>query len=147
MTPDEFISWLAPVAQRICASYHLFASVCIAQGALESAWGNSRIGEYNIFGRKAVVGDNALLVQTEEYEDGVWETIDAVFKDYDSLEEAVEDWCILITTEPVYSECLNYLDSIERFIAVLAPVYATDPDYAAKLLATIRANVLTVYDE
>lgn len=143
----EFIEWLAPAAQRICPKYSLFASVCIAQAAIESGWSEHTIGEYNLFGRKAVSGDKSIIVETQEYEWGMWRTIYAPFKDYDSLEEAIEDWCILITQEPVYVTCLEHLDNIEHFVNILGPIYATDPCYAEKVLSTIRACDLTQYDE
>ena len=145
MTPEEFIDWIAPVAQDICKKYNLFASVCIAQAALESGWGKYRIGEYNLFGRKAVEGDSSITVETQECYDGNWQTISADFKDYTSLEEAVEDYCILITEEPVYACCLHQT-TIEDFVNTLGPIYATDPDYSDKILQTIAACELEQYD-
>ena len=146
MEYNEFIDWVAPVAQEICKKYALLPSVCIAQGALESAWGNSRIGEYNLFGRKAVNGDRSITVQTQECYDGEWVTIDAAFKDYDSLEEAIEDYCILITEEPVYADCLTYRYDLDPYVRILGSIYATDPEYANKILQTIHANDLEQYD-
>ncbi|EAX47559.1 Mannosyl-glycoprotein endo-beta-N-acetylglucosamidase [Thermosinus carboxydivorans Nor1] len=150
MTPDEFIAWLGPVAQRVCRKYGLPASVCIAQGALESGWGRYVIGEYNLFGRKAVAGDKSITVTTQEYINGEWVTINDEFKDYDSLDEAVEDWCVLMTEEPAYADALavwQETHDVEQFVRTMGPVYATDPEYADKVLATIRANDLTQYDE
>ena len=145
MSPDEFIAWLAPTAQRICRKYELPVSVCIAQGALESGWGKYSIGQYNIFGRKWNGVGNYIKVQTEEFEDEQWQTNLSKFQDYTNLDEAVEDWCILITEEQRYSPCLEYRTEVERFLRILAPIYATDPQYADKVLATIEANNLEVY--
>lgn len=149
MTAEEFIEWLAPAAQAQCKCYDLPPSVLIAQGALESGWGKYKIGEFNIFGRKAVPGDKSIDVETQEYYDGEWVTITAAFKDYDNLLQACDDWCILITQEPCYAEAwaawYNTHD-IDSFVNKLGPVYATDPDYARKVLQTIRANNLTQYD-
>lgn len=36
-------------------------------------------------GRKAVDGDKSMLVETQEYYDGEWQTISAAFKDYDVI--------------------------------------------------------------
>lgn len=147
MIPEEFIAWLAPIAQAICRQYQLFASVCIAQGALESGWGQYVIGQYNLFGRKWNGAGPYVEKATQEYYNGEWQTIIARFQDYASLDEAIADWCILITEEPAYAECLSYIDDRESFVRVLAPVYATDPEYAEKILATIAANDLAQYDE
>ena len=76
MTPDEYLGWIAATAQEICAEYELPAACVIAQGALESQWGKYAIGEFNIFGRKAVDGDESVVVQTEECYDGRWVTIE-----------------------------------------------------------------------
>ena len=146
MDPDEFIAWLAPAACSVCPAYRLPVSVCVAQAALESGWGKYRIGNYNLFGRKYNGSGSYIEEVTEEYINGEWLTVTAKFQDYTSLGEAVEDWCILITQEPAYALCLDFLDNVEQFVYTLAPVYATDPNYADKILATINANNLTQYD-
>lgn len=149
MTAEEFINWLAPEAQAQCKPYDLPPSVVIAQAALESGWGRYKIGEYNLFGRKAVSGDKSITVPTQECYGGEWITIYAAFKDYDSLLEAIDDWCILITQEPCYADAWGIwceTRDVEQFVRALGPIYATDPEYADKVLSTIRANDLTQYD-
>ena len=146
MDCDEFINWLAPVAQEICKSYGLFPSVLIAQGALESGWGKYIIGNYNLFGRKWNGEGNYIEKETQEWDGSQYITITAKFQDYDTLDEAVEDWCILLTQEPCYQEVNNHLDSVEDFVRTLAPIYATDPNYANGILNTINACDLTQYD-
>ena len=145
MYPEEFIAWLAPVAQIICRNYDLPVSVCIAQGALESGWGKYKIGQFNIFGRKWNGVGDYIAVETEEFYDGQWQSIVAKFQDYANLDDAVEDWCILITEEPVYRQCLEYRTVVEAFVHILGPIYATDPEYAGKVLSTIAANNLEDY--
>lgn len=149
-TPDEFIAWLAPAAQAQCECYDLPASVLIAQGALESGWGRYIIGKYNIFGRKAADGDAAVLVKTTEFYDGQETAVFDNFKLYTSIEEACDDWCSLITQEPVYADAWSIwytTKDLEEFVRALGPVYATDPEYADKILSTIDACNLTQYDE
>ena len=146
MTAEEFIEWLGEAARRTCGSYGLFASVCVAQAALESGWGQYIIGKYNLFGRKWG-GSGAYIEQTtQEYEEGEWITIVDKFQDYDSLDAALADWCVLITEEPVYAPCLQYLNDREGFVAVLGPIYATDPDYAEKIMSIISSYSLAVLD-
>lgn len=149
MTPDEFIDWLVPSAQAQTKCYDLPASVVIAQAALESGWGRYTIGKYNIFGRKWGGWGNYIEEPTWEVYGGKWVKVTAKFQDYDSLLQAIDDWCILITQEPVYANAWAAwynTKSVEQFVRALGPVYATDPDYANKVLATIRANGLTQYD-
>lgn len=146
MTPEEFITWITPVAQKICKRYNLFSSVCIAQAALESGWGKNRIGEYNLFGRKAVAGDKSITVETQECDNGVWKNVSVAFKDYDSLEEAIEDYCVLVTEELVYAPCLKQT-TVKDFVTTLGPIYATDPQYANKIIQTIGVSELEQYDK
>ena len=149
MTPENFIAMVGPTARKICLAYNLPASVCIAQAAIESGWGASVIGNYNYFGRKAVAGDESESHSTQEYINGHYVEIVDDFKSYASLDDAIEDWCILIREEPAYAQAAAVWDSgwnLTDFANALAPVYATDPDYAGKVLSTISANDLTVYD-
>lgn len=149
MTPDEFINFIGNTAGKVCAEYNLPASVCIAQAILESGWGKYCIGQYNYFGRKWNGWGNYEKQQTTEYENGEYVTIYDKFQSYSFLEEAIEDWCILMREEPRYSEALAVWEDtwdVEEFVRAMAPVYATDPDYAYKIMATINANNLTRFD-
>lgn len=149
MTPDEFIDFIGDTAGRICAKYNLPASVCIAQAILESGWGRYCIGQFNYFGRKWNGWGNYVRQQTTEYENGQYVTIYDKFQSYESLEDAIRDWCVLIKEEPAYAEALAVWENgwcVEDFVWALAPVYATDPDYARKIIATMEANDLYRFD-
>jgi flagellum-specific peptidoglycan hydrolase FlgJ len=163
MTPEEFIDWIAPAAQAQCKCYGLPASILIAQGAIESGWGKYTIGQFNLFGRKAVENDKSLSVWTQEYGDETsyeadddhiylgdkWWKIKADFKEYDNLYQACDDWCILITQEPKYADAWEIwceTGDVEQFVQALAPVYATNPNYADDILTTVKANDLKQYD-
>lgn len=148
MTPEDFIAWLAPAAQAQTKAYDLPASVLIAQGALESGWGENIIGQFNLFGRKWNGTGSYIEQVTQECYHDEWQTITAKFQDYDNLLQACDDWCILMTQEPAYAEAYGIWCSthkVEQFICAMATVYATDPNYADKLLEIIKANDLTTY--
>lgn len=149
MTPDEFIDFIGDTAGKVCAEYNLPASVCIAQAILESGWGRYCIGQFNYFGRKWNGWGNYVRQQTTEYENGEYVTIYDKFQSYESLEDAIRDWCILIAEDYKYSDVIAAWYetwSVEDFVYALAPIYATDPDYASKIMATINANDLTRFD-
>lgn len=149
MDYNEFIEHIAVVAKEICPKYDLPPSVCIAQAILESGWGKYVIGNYNYFGRKWNGWGNYVEHVTGEYINGNYETIVDKFQSYDSLEEAIEDWCVLITEEPCYQDAYEIWKeewNLTDFVYALAPVYATDPDYANKIMSTIKANDLMDYD-
>jgi flagellar protein FlgJ len=150
MNPEEFISWIGPSAQAQCRCYLLPASVVIAQGAIESGWGQYVIGQYNLFGRKWNGSGPYIEQETQEYVDGEYVTETDKFQDYSSLLAAIDDWCILITQEPAYAVAWQtWCDTgdVKQFVDALAVVYATDPDYADKIMQTIHANNLYVYDD
>ena len=149
MTAEEFIEWLGEAARVQCKPYDLPASVVIAQGALESGWGKYTIGEFNFFGRKWGGWGNYIEVPTQEWDGEQYITITAKFQDYESLLQAIDDWCILITQEPCYAEAWGIwckTKDVAQFVAALGPVYATDPNYADNVMSTIRANDLLEYD-
>lgn len=148
MTPEDFIAWLAPAAQAQTKAYDLPASVLIAQGALESGWGENIIGQFNLFGRKWNGTGSYIEQVTQECYHDEWQTITAKFQDYDNLLQACDDWCILMTQEPAYAEAYGIWCSthnVEQFVCTMATVYATDPDYADKLLAIIGENDSMTY--
>ena len=150
MGTDEFIQKIGPAARRVCLAYNLPASVCIAQAAIESAWGRYVIGEYNFFGRKwNGIGPCKSLPTEEVDSNGNWYTITANFQLYDSLDAAIEDWCQLMRNDSNYEAAVEIWDktwNLTEFVNAMAKKYATDPDYARKVLSTIAANNLTVYD-
>lgn len=149
MAPDDFIEMIGNAAGKICADYNLPASVCIAQAALESGWGKYVIGNYNYFGRKWNGWGEYVELPTKEYTGGKFVTIQDKFQSYSSLDEAIEDWCVLMTEEPAYADALAEWEStwdVEAFIRAMAPVYATDLDYADKIISTINANNLMRFD-
>jgi flagellar protein FlgJ len=149
MEPEKFINMIGNTCRDICLKYNLPASVCIAQAALESGWGESVIGNYNYFGRKWNGWGNYVKLQTTEWTGNEYETVYAKFQSYNTLEQAIEDWCQLMRHEPAYENAMAVWDStwnLTEFVNTMAPVYATDPSYAGKILSTIEANDLTRYD-
>jgi len=147
MYPDAFFEWIAPTAVPVCKEYGLYPSICMAQAAIESGWGEATIGEFNLFGRKAVRGDKQIVLQTSEFEDGEWIEVPAAFKLYDSLEEAIKDYCVLLTEEPAYAPSLALLGDRDAYIDSFAAVYATSPQYHNSIKNTIKANGLEKYDQ
>jgi flagellum-specific peptidoglycan hydrolase FlgJ len=129
MMPDEYLAWITGIAKEVCKKYDLPFECCVAQGAIESSWGGDRIGEFNLFGRKAVDSDNFIEVSTQE-DDGTGNlyTITAKFKDYSSLNEAIDDWCQLMCWGPYqqYADQYHADHDLESFVRGIASVYATD---------------------
>ena len=68
-----------------------FPEVVAAQWALESAWGDHTTGDFNYFGIKAAGGEEYSTCTTWEHYDGKDVTIQAKFRDFDSMYECVDD--------------------------------------------------------
>ena len=145
MEAQEYLDMMSPAAKTICEKHGLPWQVVTVQGAMESGWGETVSGKLNFFGRKWGGWGTYTECPTWEVEEGVEVEIVARFQDYDTPEQAIEDWCILIEEEPCYAPALNVwkeTSDIEEFVYALGPIYATDPEYANKIWCTILANGL-----
>lgn len=149
MTPGEFILKMAAPAQAAQAKTKVPASFTVAEAALESGWGRSRLATEanNLFGVKADpswTGDK-LMMDTREYLKGEWIMIPAPWRVYPDLEACIEDHDAFLE-HPRYAHCFETTDGEDFARAVQAAGYATDPDYAEKLIAIMRAHNLAALD-
>ena len=149
-SPQEFIEKMAPVAQEVVPQYGLWTSVFLGQAALESGWGESWLAKNanNYFGRKCLQLP-CIEIKTPEYRKGQRMIEEHSFQIYESIPDAVHGYCQQFFRKyasgvPVYPE----LDAStpEALIRSIAPRYATDANYAEKVLAIIREWDLTKYD-
>lgn len=149
MTGQEFVDSIAEYASQIAAENDLYASVMIAQAALETGFGSSSLSQepnYNFFGIKGSYEGQSVSMSTQEDSGSGMYTTMASFRKYPSPKESLEDYAKLLK-EPMYSgawksNTTNYKDATE----FLTGRYATDHEYAAKLNAIIEAYDLTQYD-
>lgn len=150
MTPAEFIAAMTGPAQAAQASTGVPASFTIAEAALESGWGCSRLATEanNFFGVKADyswAGDK-LMMDTREYYDGQWKMVPAPWRKYPDFGACLEDHGDFLRNNPRYEHCFTAPNSEAFAWAVQRAGYATDPDYANKLIAIMRAHNLAALD-
>lgn len=138
--PDDVVQ----AAQKAQAAYGVPASVTLAQWALESAWGSHCTGKHNFFGVKATATQPASLCWTHEVVAGKSIACQQRFADYVSLDAGFGAHAALLT-HAQYAKAWPFKD-VETFVRAIAPVYATDPDYADKLMAIIHGNRMERYD-
>ena len=63
----------------------------------------------------------------------------APFRVYDSLNESINDYISFLTSNPRYQKALEQTENVEHFLQGLQSAgYATDPNYATKILGTLR---------
>jgi len=135
---EKFISGLLPHAEAAARELGVDPGNLIAQAALETGWGRSQPGHsHNLFGIKAGgswTGDS-VQANTEEFVGTESRRIDADFRAYGSHRESVQDYVRLIRDNPRYAGALNTGSDIQTFAnALQRGGYATDPDYARKLV-------------
>lgn len=138
---SDFIKTIASLAQAECKSRKkwVLPSVCIAQAALESGW---NLNAKTLFGIKG--GGDSLT--TTEYINGKYVTTTASFKKYPTLASAVHGYYDLITENKRYSMAVNNNNYQSTIKAIASGGYATDPDYANKIISIIQQYKLTDYD-
>lgn len=127
-------------------------SVCIAQAALETGWGTSALmtDANAYFGIKATSAWKGKVYnsKTNECYDGVTFTeITACFRAYDSLADSVADYYDFITGKSRYAGAVNNTSAESAIKAIHDGGYATDPDYADKVMDIINRYDLTQYDD
>ena len=85
---------------------------------------------------------------TKECYDGVnlVEVKNAAFRAYDTWEESVIDHSTFLKANKRYKEVIGETDYKKACYAIKAAEYATDPDYAEKLIKIIEQYKLTEFD-
>ena len=136
MTREEFLAQAMAAARASSATSGLIPEITVAQAALESNFGRSRLSieANNYFGIKARNGQPSIEMRTTEVIGGKTITVRAQFAKFTSMEEcfAARDHTIL--TLPCYAEARTRAADPEAFVRALAKRWATDPRYAGKIL-------------
>ncbi|MDR5729328.1 MAG: glucosaminidase domain-containing protein [Terriglobia bacterium] len=147
MTPNAFISAIGPAAKTSAAQSKIPASFTIAEGALESGWGAHAPG-MNLFGIKADPSwAGPFTTQTtHEVIDGNTITIQAKFRAYSDWLGSISDHARFLLTNPRYRPAFAFTTGPLFAQAIAAAGYATDPQYAAKIISIIQAHDLAAFD-
>jgi hypothetical protein len=140
-TPDVIAA-----AQRTAKQYGLFASICLAQWALESSYGTRVSGRFNFFGIKAVPGQSATLVATKEQNaQGVAHAERDAFANYASIADGFDAYGQFLSHSH-YAPVRAAKSPDEAAEQLRKCGYATDVRYPDKLMSIIDANDLTRFD-
>ena len=150
-SPTDFVRQLWPHAREAARELGVAPEVLIAQAALETGWGRRMIqradggNSFNLFGIKADSswqGDRA-QVATIEYVGGVAERQRASFRAYSGLGESFSDYVQFLRSNPRYRQALEQVQDSESFVRGLQDAgYATDPNYADKILRILDRGTL-----
>ncbi len=145
--PKDFVSALIEPAKLVEKRLNVPFEVVIAQAALETGWGQKIIktpqgqSSNNLFNIKADgrwSGDKAHK-ETLEYQQGAMIKKREPFRVYQSLGDSVNDYIDFLSSSERYQGALNKAQNVEHFLHGLQSAgYATDPNYANKIMATLQ---------
>ncbi|MDO4670510.1 MAG: LysM peptidoglycan-binding domain-containing protein [Aerococcus sp.] len=153
---NPFLQSIAKYAQDLAGKNGLYASVMMAQAALESGYGSSTLSQApanNLFGMKGSYNGHSVTMNTLEDDGyGNYYQIQAAFRAYPTYYESLSDYVNLIKNGTDWDP--NYYagawkantNSYQDATAYLTGRYATDTAYAGKLNSIIAQYDLTRFD-
>ncbi|WP_429971515.1 glycoside hydrolase family 73 protein [Fructilactobacillus sp. Tb1] len=145
---NKFIKQVAtPSVALYKENKQVLPSIVIAQAILESDWGKSKLytNAYNPFGIKGTYQGQSISYDTGEYINGKNVTQVGQFRKYPSLQAAIEDH-----NQALYKEFIHKtgMTSYKEQAKLLQKnTYATDPNYAKKIIKVIETHKLAKYDK
>jgi len=144
---EAFVQRLLPHAQAASTATGIPARFMLGQAALESGWGKAEIRgadgqtSHNLFGIKAGASWKGKTVDivTTEYVNGKPQKQVDTFRAYDSYADSFRDYANLLRNNARYQNVLAQGHDAVGFAQGLQQAgYATDPNYAQKLMGVIR---------
>jgi flagellar protein FlgJ len=141
---SDFIKQMLPHAEAAARELGVDPHALLAQAALETGWGKSvpcnAAGEcsFNLFGIKtgSQWSGASVNVPTLEFEEGVAVRKVERFRAYESPADSFRDYARLIGRSARYENAVGAGDNVAAFASALQQGgYATDPNYARKLVA------------
>ncbi|WP_311734481.1 glycoside hydrolase family 73 protein [Periweissella beninensis] len=144
---QRFISKYASDVTKVTRKYGLYASVQMAQAGLESAWGTSILSMQgnNFFGMKGTYNGKSVKMLTAEHSASRgWYYIKANFRKYPTAEDSFADNAKKLRNGPSFNK--NYYagtwkknaKNYKQAAKALVNRYATDPNYAKKLIKILK---------
>ncbi len=144
---QDFVQRLTPHAVQASRESGVPAQLILGQAALESGWGRREIrladggNSYNLFGIKATGNWNGKVaeVMTTEYHNGIASKQVEKFRAYGSYAEAFSDYARLLRDNPRYAQVVQPgQNAPDAARALQRAGYATDPNYADKLVGVMQ---------
>jgi len=150
MNAQDFIDLIGPSAQASSKATGVPASFTVAEAALESGWGDSMLARQgkNLFGVKADTSwrGDVLALNTREFLHGTWVMVPARWRKYADWQSCMDDHAAFLHQNRRYAQCFSCITGRAFATAVAQAGYATDPDYAAKLISIIEQHQLANLD-
>ncbi len=150
-SPDRFIADILPQAQAAADTLGISARLLVAQSALETGWGKHTMkfadgrSSNNLFGIKAGPDWQGPSLQKTslEFRDGILQSQVSRFRAYDTPAQSFADYVEFVHSNPRYQQALTQAGDDQAFIREIHNAgYATDPQYADKVLNILKGEVL-----
>lgn len=152
MAQVNFLNNLHSGAIATFNDYGILPSITSAQAILESNWGKSKLAQEcrNLFGIKADKSwkGEKKAYSTKEYDkNNNLLTVTDYFRKYPSYEESLKDHGKFFHENQRYADVIGLRDYKKQARAIQTAGYATDPQYANKLIQLIEQNKLQKWDQ
>ena len=153
---EEFINHIFPYAEKAAKELGVSPLVLISQTALETGWGKAVIrhtdgsSSFNLFNIKADKNWDGkhVIKSTLEYDNGLAKYEKSSFRAYDSYADSFDDYVDFLKSNSRYVFALDNQGNDHTFIKNLHKAgYATDPDYANKVIGILKRDTLQVHAE
>lgn len=146
----DYINKFKSIAIKSMQDEKVPASITLAQGVFESGYGESYLAANgnNHFGIKCHQwkGDSIFKID-DDYVGGV--IVPSCFRKYDNAEDSYRDHIFFLRSNRIYNSLfeLDVMDYKGWARGLLAAGYATNPQYAGKLIELIERYRLYEYDQ
>ncbi len=146
-TPMAFVKHLMPMATKAAQALGVAPKVLLAQAALETGYGKHVIQDpkgnssHNLFNIKAHRDwqGPSMVKQTLEFLGGQPKMVSAPFRAYDNFQQSFQDYVQFLRQSPRYQSALQQANDPARYLQALQKAgYATDPQYANKILSVMQ---------
>ena len=150
-SPDRFIADILPQAQAAADTLGISVRLLVAQSVLETGWGKHTMkyadgrSSNNLFGIKAGPDWQGPSLQKTslEFRDGILQSQVSRFRAYDTPAQSFADYVKFIHNNPRYQQALAQAGDDRAFIREMHSAgYATDPQYADKVLNILNGGIL-----
>ena len=144
----EFLWAIAPAALVSAKKNRIFPSVVLAQGILESGWGTSSLARNhnNLFGVKGKKGKSSTKVYTIESVGGKKVRRWAYFRHFSSWSDSISYHGRLLGSSHYYAFAKPIAKDARHYLELIAPRYASQPDYAEYVVQIIDEYNLDRWD-
>ena len=152
-TQQDYLRQALPAAVAESQQYGVPVSVALGQSILESGWGGSTLSSRynNYFGIKCSTSSpyqgGCINMGSGEYLHSSYQIISSSFRTYGSRTDSFLDHGYFLTHNSRYGGAFAHTGDPDRFIREVARAgYATDPNYAQKVINLMNAYDLYQYD-